>query len=334
MTSIPMLVLIFRHMPSTKLSVSRYQDPKGDDLFEFEKPKFGELKRSWHRQTNTVSRFPFDEEVISCLLEPNSVCLEEEILLLVVVHSSPYHVSRRQLIRKTWGNTSSLANHGKIKILFLFGTLKNAHLQEVIKNEHRTHGDILQGRFSDSYFNLSFNTMTGLEWIKNNCQNSKVVVKVDDDIVIDMRTFIDKVALKLAEKPKQVFCKYGETKIFRSKASKHYVSEDYFEGRDTFPGHCEGKLVAMTSDIVPLMHMTALNTPFFFIEDVYFYGVVLNRIQGINITQMKWNKDFQLQSSRAKGCLMKKRKCTFFIAGADSDTDVEQLWSLFRQRNI
>ncbi|XP_045215607.1 beta-1,3-galactosyltransferase 5-like [Mercenaria mercenaria] len=310
---------------------STMQDVMKDIKLELKKPLFVPIKtKEMQNKVFSIAKFPF-LNFTSFSLEPLTDCTN--LQLIALIHSSPYHFERRETIRRTWTNQSYFSVFGPVKRIFLFGTVDNDKLQKAISTEHHIYGDILQGNFIDNYYNLSFNTMTGLKWIINRCDNVQTVMKVDDDIVIDMFRFLNNTVLSLVHKSRQVFCRYSRGKIFRNSKSKWYLPDSIFAGETKYPSYCEGKLVLMTFDIIPSLYSVALNTPYFFIEDVFMYGLVINKIEGVSFLQLKWGSDMMLNGSAARTCLMKKKhNCSVYVAGVSSDEEMEELWFLFRQK--
>ncbi|XP_053388332.1 beta-1,3-galactosyltransferase 5-like [Mercenaria mercenaria] len=277
-----------------------------------------------------VPQFPF-LNFTSFMLEPKTDC--KDLQLIALIHSSPYHFERRETIRRTWTNQYYFFKLGTVKRIFVFGTVDNDILQKAIATENRIYGDILQGQFIDNYYNLSFNTMLGLKWIINRCENIQTVMKVDDDIAIDTFRFLNSTVLSLVNKSGQVLCRYGRRQILRNTTSKWYIIDSIFKGETHYPSYCEGKLVLMTFDVIPSLYSTALKTPYFFVEDVYMYGLVINKIKSLTFRQLKLESDMVLSASTAMACLIKKKQnCSVYVAGVSSDEEMEELWFFFRQR--
>lgn len=139
--------------------------------------------------------------------------------LLVVVTSAVDHFKARQAIRKTWG---AFAIERGAFLLFLLGSpspnasktfclaqntgansdndnnsdlqskcANSNDLQQQIVNEDKQFGDILQGSFMDNYFNLTLKTITLMRWVSLNCDKVKFVLKVDDDMFVNMQLVVD-----------------------------------------------------------------------------------------------------------------------------------------------
>jgi len=76
------------------------------------------------------------------------------LLLLVLVRSAPGNVEKRRTIRQTWGR-------GFRRVLFLLGAVEFRAAQATLEEENRTYRDLVQGRFLDSYRNLTHKHVMG-----------------------------------------------------------------------------------------------------------------------------------------------------------------------------
>jgi hypothetical protein len=85
---------------------------------------------------------------------------DNEILLLIYVHTAVEHFDRRDRIRRTWGNESNyqtlkLANrtiHLRVRTVFILGrSPRRPYLQPALEAEASLFGDIIQKNFHDTY---------------------------------------------------------------------------------------------------------------------------------------------------------------------------------------
>ncbi|GFS47549.1 lactosylceramide 1,3-N-acetyl-beta-D-glucosaminyltransferase [Trichonephila inaurata madagascariensis] len=138
----------------------------------------------------------------------------------------------RNVIRNTWGNPGM--DIPSIKVVFLLGTT-NKFQKEIIK-ENEIHRDIIQGNFLDSYRNLTYKHTMGLSWASSFCNGTKYLMKMDDDIFVDIYQFFDYIAnrVRILDLRNNVVC-YFQTgmPVVRDPVSKWYVSKKEFKP-DTF----------------------------------------------------------------------------------------------------
>ena len=127
------------------------------------------------------------------LINPGkSFCnVKEQLLVLVYVHSAPENLKRRISIRETWAKQSYF-KETDMKIVFMLGVSKNSFTknQKLIELEYSIYGDLVQEDFEDSYRNLTYKGIMALKWISMHCPQSKYILKVDDDIIVNTFTLL------------------------------------------------------------------------------------------------------------------------------------------------
>nr|XP_027223520.1 beta-1,3-galactosyltransferase 1-like [Penaeus vannamei] len=114
---------------------------------------------------------------------------DNAVSLLVQVSSAPGNFHRRRAIRDTWGGTSPL-DASDAKLLFLLGNPRDSRIQTQVVEESRTHGDILQEDFVDSYMNLTIKSVMGLKWASTHCPQARFLMKTDDDMFINVPSLL------------------------------------------------------------------------------------------------------------------------------------------------
>jgi hypothetical protein len=244
--------------------------------------------------------------------------------LVIIIMSAPTHIEARTAIRQTWGH---FGQRRDISILFMLGSTADPKFERNLEREQDMYGDIIRGRFIDSYTNLTLKTISTLEWVDSYCSEVKFVLKTDDDMFINvprLASFINKhrhdknvVFGKLAKKWKPV----------RSKSSKYFVSIAQYK-KPFYPDFCTGPAYLMSSDVVHNLYEGALNETFLKLEDVFVTGIVANKLgikrihaneflnrkiphspcnvqRGISIHMVKYSEQFDLWKKLLDG----KTKC-------------------------
>ena len=113
---------------------------------------------------------------------------------------------------------------------------------------------------------------------------------------------------KFRNKRHQVGCQYfeaGKKRIERN-STKWRVEASNFKNMDVYPfGVCDGFFVVMTGDLVAPMLAAAKVTPFFWIDDVYLYGMLLYQIGGVRFVGfarfITWNMTYATDCARDEG---------------------------------
>jgi len=87
-------------------------------------------------------------------------------------------------IRSTWTKTNS--QDFRVQLVFLLGKSPSLAAQVQIERENNEFNDIVQGDFVDSYRNLSYKSIMANTWVSHFCRQAEFVLKVDDDMFVDM----------------------------------------------------------------------------------------------------------------------------------------------------
>lgn len=219
--------------------------------------------------------------------------------LLIWVHSGPANFRRRIALRETWANAKHIPPISKdstssTTVIFFLGATTNQTLQSLIRYEAELYKDIIQEDYIDSYRNLTYKAMSGLKWIKRHCNNNiKMILKSDDDMMIYTSRMLDHLSLMTGYPHKPVtstiICDvWMNRKVERGVGMKWSVSKEEFS-RDRYPTYCPGLALLMTPDLVEKLWENALNTQYFWVDDVFFTGLL---VEQLNITWVQMGSLF------------------------------------------
>jgi beta-1,3-galactosyltransferase 1 len=284
-----------------------------------------------------ISEVPFITSHPYVMSNTNMCRSSKELTLIILIHSAPSHFGHRSVIRNTWANINNFHVKFNFRRVFLFGKVSNHELQARLEDEHMINGDILQGDFDDGYRNLSLNTLFGLAWVYEHCSNAEVVMKVDDDIVVDMYNLFPRIVMRMSFVTNHVFCnRLHNEPIERNKRLKYFVSENELKGKSVFPPYCEGKVVIFTSDLVHQILNVASNTPVFWLEDVYMYGLVLNQIPNLTFDIYRFGDEMDIWCDDTTKCVTTDSTCRklFVEIRKTTSTLIENIWKMFQQRHV
>ena len=226
------------------------------------------------------------------LINPGEIICAKEIFLLVYVHSSPTNYKKRVAIRETWSHMFK-----DMRVVFMLGDTKNEVVTSLLKYEYSLYNDLIQEDFLDSYRNLTYKGIMSLKWITKYCPNAKYLLKVDDDIIVDIFTFFRHLK-KLDEYKlianKCILCHiWTKMKPMRNLESKWYVSMQEFEA-DYFGKYCSGSAFLLTQELAKDMYHVSKYIKFFWIDDYYVSGMLM---QALNASFFDFNKFYVLRSS-------------------------------------
>ena len=198
----------------------------------------------------------------------------KDILLITMVPIKPNSFDKRAIIRKTWGN----ANFSKdMKLIFLLAKSANEAINQMVVDEFAEHKDIVQKDYIDSYRNLTAKIMFGLNWVSKYCANSKYILRINDDVVVNTYLLIRHFK-SIEYKPNLI---YGYTIAgvgpIRSPGSKFYVSEKDYP-KNYYETYIEGSAYLFTTDLASVYYKKYLNYHFppfsIWLEDVYIGYVI------------------------------------------------------------
>ena len=225
-------------------------------------------------------------------LMPVFQCAVTENVVLIFVHSAAQYKSRRNLIRETWGSFDKLHQYST-RTVFMLGTPGNDTLQSEVEQEAELHNDIVQGSFNESYHNLVYKHVMALKWMTETqqCINISSIIKVDDDVYINMNQldyFLQTKHANDSQAGKYLYCnifrQQGPVRNISSAYSKYMISEDEAPNW-RYPDFCQGLGHIMSPDVPGLLYKASTFTRAIWLDDVYVTGY-LAREAGIHLRQM------------------------------------------------
>lgn len=228
------------------------------------------------------------------------LCNEQKVDLIIVVCSSLDHFKQRNAIRETWGNYTE--RKVSIKIVFLVGTWIDRRLSKINKTfseEVSEKKDIVQGNFIDSYSNLTLKSIFMLRWLKTYCNQSKYILKTDDDMYINIPNLFR--ALN-----KQVITDFIMGNLIvgarpvQDKASKWYTPKSVFPV-EFYPPYFSGTAYAISGSALPKLYNVSETLKPFWLEDVFITGLCA-QIAGINHIN---RRDMTFNTPKPYGCTLK-----------------------------
>lgn len=186
---------------------------------------------------------------------------------LAIVSSAPNNSFHRHEIRRTWGQGRT--------VVFLLGAA-DPQLQPLIEMESRQYGDIVQGSFVDSYRNLTYKHVMGLQWASKHCPGAKYFLKTDDDVFVNTGYF-ENYLPGLPER-RLILCPLMErAMVKRSYRSKWRVTHDEYSER-WYPPYCMGWVILYSPDAALALSNEALKEPYFWIDDVHITGTIAKKL--------------------------------------------------------
>lgn len=254
---------------------------------------------------------------------------------VIVVHSAVKHRENRKNIRDTWANTTLLPTG---RVVFLLGKSSDVWDMQQLAKENLLHADIVQGDFIDTYHNLTLKGAMGLRWVSEHCPDVRVVLKVDDDIIFNTFMFIEEHLHQF--KTQSLVIKgnvFPNSQIRREPKSQWYVpkNEPVFKGKRIYPKYVPGIWVALSTRLVKEMYKQAFSTPFFWVDDVYMFGLLTRKVG--NVVFQNVASYMSPNAQRTLKCYQNvQSKCTIMISKCDmKNYDIfKNTWNLMKTKSM
>ncbi|XP_011168579.2 beta-1,3-galactosyltransferase 5 [Solenopsis invicta] len=247
--------------------------------------------------------------------------------LIWIVTSYAGEPSARSALRRAYTNEELQALG--IRRVFLLGTLnddaeKKTHvLQNALLDESRRFNDILQGDFLDTYRNLTRKHLMGLQWAANNCKDVKYIMKMDDDIVVNIYGILEKLCSGTIQENSLTGYVMKNMIPVREPASKWYVSKAEYAG-SIYPDFVSGWLYLVHPQVASrLMDHAESSRKYFWIDDVFVTGILR---QALNI-KIQNISELYTTDYRYLECCIKGRanllKCEFLVGPNGGDAELQ-----------
>ncbi|XP_069775722.1 beta-1,3-galactosyltransferase 9 [Narcine bancroftii] len=197
-----------------------------------------------------------------------TACAGHPVFLLVWVVSKPAHQEQRQAIRATWGLAGQVRGR-RVRTLFALGLPATPQESQLIDQEAQRYGDVVQGRFADTYLNLTLKTLMVLRWATTYCPTARFLLKSDDDVFINLPALVEHLSHRDAAFQDLYLGRvHSNVPVDRDPSSLSYVSESAYPGR-TFPPYCSGTAYVLSADVAHKVYVAARSMPLLNIEDVF-----------------------------------------------------------------
>lgn len=228
----------------------------------------------------------------------------------ILVHSHAAHFERRQALRRSYPR--AVLDRLGLRHVFLTGLPDDADVQTRLLRESGRYGDVVQGGFREAYRNLTYKHVMGLSWFAERCGGSGAVVKMDDDIAVNVYALsrvIGRLGRRLAG------CVINATPV-RDERSKWYVTRDEYAG-DEYPPFLSGWLYAAGSASVRgLLRAIRPGDKYFWIDDLFVTGVLAQRA-GVRLSDLR--PDFETDPGPIHCCVRRRQRCGFLAAPTGDD---------------
>lgn len=208
----------------------------------------------------------------------NSICRNGSPYLIIFVPSRPGAITRREIIRKTYGSFAENSAYdtgvrknisGPVRLIFMIGTTNESSARYIV-NENKIYGDIIQADFVDSYYNLTVKILLGMKWVASNCPKVKYFLKVDDDIFVNLPALIGFLKSEAYYKSGVM---YGRLNLHRPvlREGQWAVRKEEFP-LTYYPSYLAGNSYVISGNILQKLFHYSEYVPYLHIEDVFITG--------------------------------------------------------------
>ena len=235
--------------------------------------------------------------------------------LIVFVTSAVGNFLEREAIRETWGGYA--VERGAV-LLFVVGDTLNQTIEDKILEEDEKYSDILQGKYFDSYYNLTLKTMSVMKWVSDNCEKIKFVFKVDDDVFVNMQAIVDFSEMRYFKSAiiGNIARRWGPQ---RNPVNKWYLPKSIYKEL-RFPNFATGTSYLFTGDAAKPLFETANKMSPLYLEDVFMTGIVAEKahIRRLHHSMIR-NTHLSITSCNYK---------FFMTSHKHTPQDIKRLWHL------
>ncbi|RUS71339.1 hypothetical protein EGW08_020904 [Elysia chlorotica] len=144
----------------------------------------------------------------------------------------------------------------------------------LLLSESKTYGDIVQEDFIDSYRNLSLKSVAILRWVSQFCSKSTFVLKVDDDMYINIPLLLTKVRVQLERTPMFIMGQIlSNNPPFRQKNHKWFVPYSQYK-QGEYPNYVSGTAYSMSTTAAMRLYVESFYVRPIYMEDIYVTGIL------------------------------------------------------------
>ncbi|XP_027406467.1 putative UDP-GlcNAc:betaGal beta-1,3-N-acetylglucosaminyltransferase LOC100288842 [Bos indicus x Bos taurus] len=246
------------------------------------------------------------------ILSQSEVCKGKSVFLLSLIFSSPENGTRRDLIRKTWGNVTSVGGH-PILTLFALGMPVLVTTQQEIDKEPQKNNDIIGGILLDSVENQTLKIIAMTQWAVAFCPNALFVLKVDEEMFVNIPSLVDYL-LNLKEHVEDIYVGrvIHQDTPNRDPNSQEFVPFSQYPEK-YYPDYCSREAFVMSQDAARMMYVVFKEVPIIAPADV-FIGICAKSIGLIPIHSSRFSGKRHIRYNRC---------CYKFIFTSSETTDAE-----------
>ncbi|CAH1774507.1 unnamed protein product [Owenia fusiformis] len=249
------------------------------------------------RKSNCKGCFPI---AYPNILNNGKMCETGKSLdFMILIASEPEHVKHREAIRDSWVSKNAKYENVTFKYAFIMGLdHSNNTANANVLTEADTSNDIIQYNFVEHFRNDTIKGVLALNWAVQFCQNANILIKVDDDVFLNIPNLKDTLDKTPLDKTVAGHWLASRGPV-RTEKSKAYVPYSYFP-ESSLPEYISSSMYLMTYETAVEVVKTVPDTPFFHLEGVYI-SFVIHKI-GYGVKQLDGFNNFQVHPNPQYYC--------------------------------
>ena len=174
----------------------------------------------------------------------------------------PCDYSLRQVVRN---NTRRTQHQQGFHIVFVLASSSSLDCSEMIDQENKQFGDILQFNHPDGYHFITLSVFHSFHYIQKLHLPIQYVVKTDSDCVVNYNSLHKRVDSIDAARQNEVYmgrCWYNVSYNYKTNSSKTYVPKELLRDRDFIPYFAAGGCYVFSYRLLPRLLLALQHLPF------------------------------------------------------------------------
>ena len=166
---------------------------------------------------------------------------------VIMVYSRAENVRRREFIRNSWGRRDIIANMTG-QVIFVVGS---GRFKSDVESERLRYGDVIFGEFEELEITKHRKDLLSVEFLKTHCRESKFVLKVSDDVIVNIAGIVEFYRKEVIQSTRSFFCHVIKGHVPRSMLKVDIMAEpDLATSYNLEVHYCNPKAWLMTTDMI------------------------------------------------------------------------------------
>ena len=225
------------------------------------------------------SDLPFGSEVLTDLFGFKYECdLGFRPGSILIIHSHPKFLERRNVIRNTWGSPGQCQRH-RVVLRFVMGRPESIQQENLLVKEMEQYKDMMIGNFTSGVRSTVLQTFLTLRWVRQFCPPAPYLVQAFDNafIRLDKLRMITNSLRKENNTNSIVGYRHNSSLVIRDRKNIFYTDAETFD-RDYFPPFCSldaGFIMPLRTALKDFSELHPKTKPIPFIDK--YYGLAAER---------------------------------------------------------